>query len=153
MGTAARETLRLEWFSAMSDRNLSSGVRSPPFSHSFSFTTHIQLVRMNRCLLRYSQLGCHQPVFRKAFHPLSRPVSTDSAANERRNADTVGNAMKDGEYAKTPKSKKTMAQLDEELRMKLEGRSGDGGAVGLELENGKPVAMKRGVRENMFRLI
>ena len=46
-----------------------------------------------------------------------------------------------------------MAQLDEELREKLEGRSGDGGAAGLELEGGKPVAMKRGVRENMFRLI
>lgn len=49
--------------------------------------------------------------------------------------------------------KKTMAELDEELRMKLEGRSGDGGAAGIELENGKPVAMKRSVRENMFRLI
>ena len=49
--------------------------------------------------------------------------------------------------------KKTVAQLDEELRTKLEGRSGDGGAAGLELENGKPVAMKRGVRENLFRLI
>ena len=46
-----------------------------------------------------------------------------------------------------------MAQLDEELRVKLEGHSGDGGTAGVELENGKPVAMKRGVRENMFRLI
>ena len=54
---------------------------------------------------------------------------------------------------KEVKVKKTMAQLDEELREKLEGRSGDGGAAGLELENGSPVAMKRGVRENMFRLI
>lgn len=47
----------------------------------------------------------------------------------------------------------TMAQLDEELRQKLEGISGEGAAAGIELENGKPVAMKRGVRENMFRLI
>ena len=54
---------------------------------------------------------------------------------------------------KQDSEKKTMAQLDEELRMKLEGRSGDGGMAGLELEGGKPVAMKRGVRENMFRLI
>lgn len=46
-----------------------------------------------------------------------------------------------------------MAQLDEELHKKLEGMSGEGGAAGIELENGKPVAMKRGVRENMFRLI
>ncbi len=51
------------------------------------------------------------------------------------------------------KRKKTVAELDEELRLKLEGISGDGGVSGLELENGKAVAMKRGVRENMFRLI
>jgi hypothetical protein len=43
--------------------------------------------------------------------------------------------------------------VDEELRLKLEGISGEGGAAGLEYENGKAVAMKRGVRENMFRLI
>lgn len=46
-----------------------------------------------------------------------------------------------------------MAEMDEELRLKLEGISGDGGEAGLELEDGKPVAMKRGVKENMFRLI
>ena len=49
--------------------------------------------------------------------------------------------------------KKTMAEQDEELRLKLEGISGEGGELGLELEDGQPVAMKRGVRENMFRLI
>jgi hypothetical protein len=31
--------------------------------------------------------------------------------------------------------------------------SGDGGAAGIEYEDGKPSAMKRGVRNNMFRLI
>jgi len=46
-----------------------------------------------------------------------------------------------------------VAELDEELRLKLEGISGDGGAAGLELEDGRPVAMKRGVKSNMFRLI
>jgi hypothetical protein len=56
-------------------------------------------------------------------------------------------------HEKEVKAKKTMAQLDEELREKLESRSGDGGAAGLEFEDGKPVAMKRSVRENMFRLI
>lgn len=49
--------------------------------------------------------------------------------------------------------KKTQLELDEELRMKLEGISGGGGIAGLEYENGKAVAMKRGVRDNMFRLI
>lgn len=51
------------------------------------------------------------------------------------------------------KKVKTMAEMDEELRLKLEGISGEGGEAGLELEDGKPVAMKRGVKENMFRLI
>lgn len=48
---------------------------------------------------------------------------------------------------------KTVAEFDEELRLKLEGRSGEGGEAGLELEDGKPAAMKRGVKNNMFRLI
>lgn len=51
------------------------------------------------------------------------------------------------------KSKKTVAELDEELKLKLEGISGEGGASGLEYEDGKAVAMKRGVKINMFRLI
>lgn len=46
-----------------------------------------------------------------------------------------------------------MAELDEELRLKMEGRSGEGGEAGMELEDGKPTTMKRSVRENMFRLI
>lgn len=49
--------------------------------------------------------------------------------------------------------KKTSEELDEELCKKLEAMSGEGGAAGLEYENGKPVAMKRSVRSNMFRLI
>jgi hypothetical protein len=50
-------------------------------------------------------------------------------------------------------NKKTQAELDDELRLKLEDMSGEGGAAGLEYENGKAVAMKRGVKQNMFRLI
>ncbi|PQE07889.1 hypothetical protein CJF32_00003004 [Rutstroemia sp. NJR-2017a WRK4] len=48
--------------------------------------------------------------------------------------------------------KKTMAQLDDELRAKMEGREG---SAGIEYENGKPVTdgFKRGVRTNMFRVI
>ncbi|KAF2460998.1 hypothetical protein BDY21DRAFT_361015 [Lineolata rhizophorae] len=48
---------------------------------------------------------------------------------------------------------KTMAEMDEEVRMKMEGRAGDGGEAGRELEGGKAVSMKRGVRDNMFRYI
>ncbi|KAI9854804.1 MAG: hypothetical protein M1824_006559 [Vezdaea acicularis] len=49
--------------------------------------------------------------------------------------------------------KKSLAELDDELRAKLEERSGDGGSAGLELEDGNPVSMKRGVKNNMFRYI
>ena len=49
--------------------------------------------------------------------------------------------------------KKTTSQMDEELRQKMAGLSGDGGEAGVELENGQPVAMKRSVKNNMFRYI
>ncbi|KAI1419498.1 hypothetical protein F5Y12DRAFT_777550 [Xylaria sp. FL1777] len=49
--------------------------------------------------------------------------------------------------------KKTMAQLDEELRQKMSAIAGDGGEAGVEYEDGKPVAMKRSVKDNMFRYI
>ncbi|KAI1385768.1 uncharacterized protein F4822DRAFT_354228 [Hypoxylon trugodes] len=51
------------------------------------------------------------------------------------------------------KKKKTMAELDAELQQRMSGLSGDGGEAGVEYENGQPVAMKRSVRNNMFRYI
>ncbi|KAL2265076.1 hypothetical protein VTJ83DRAFT_7586 [Remersonia thermophila] len=51
------------------------------------------------------------------------------------------------------KTAKTQAELDAELREKMESIAGDGGACGVEYEDGRPVAMKRSVRENLFRLI
>ncbi|KAI2624438.1 hypothetical protein GGS21DRAFT_493842 [Xylaria nigripes] len=54
---------------------------------------------------------------------------------------------------KEEQKKKTVAQQDEELRQKMSGLAGDGGEAGVEYEDGKPVAMKRGVRTNMFRYI
>ncbi|CAI7581009.1 unnamed protein product [Penicillium manginii] len=48
---------------------------------------------------------------------------------------------------------KSITQADAELREKMERMSGEGGAAGVEYEDGKPSAMKRGVRNNMFRLI
>lgn len=49
--------------------------------------------------------------------------------------------------------RKTQAELDRELELKMAGLAGDGGEAGLELEDGKAVSMKRSVRENMFRYI
>lgn len=53
----------------------------------------------------------------------------------------------------TKPAQKTQAELDEELRQKLDAISGEGGEAGVEYENGQPVAMKRAVKENMFRVI
>ena len=50
-------------------------------------------------------------------------------------------------------ARKTQAELDEELKMKMAGMSGDGGESGIEYEDGQPVAMKRSVKNNMFRYI
>ena len=65
--------------------------------------------------------------------------------------------MKPSDKAETEKrpeeKKKTQAELDEETRLRMEGISGGGGEAGLELEDGQPVAMKRSVKNNMFRLI
>jgi hypothetical protein len=47
-------------------------------------------------------------------------------------------------------------QSDEELAARMEeymSNHDGGGIAGLELEDGKPVAMKRGVKNNMFRVI
>lgn len=41
-----------------------------------------------------------------------------------------------------------MAELDEEMRLKMSGLSGDGGEAGIEYEDGQPVAMKRSVKNN-----
>jgi hypothetical protein len=46
-----------------------------------------------------------------------------------------------------------MAELDEELRLKLEDISGEGGGSGVEYEGGKAEGLKRGVKANMFRVI
>ncbi|KAF5861991.1 hypothetical protein ETB97_012226 [Aspergillus alliaceus] len=57
-----------------------------------------------------------------------------------------------GKQVKLEKAK-TVSQADEELRQKLEQMSGEGGAAGIEYEDGKPSTMKRSVRNNMFRYI
>lgn len=49
--------------------------------------------------------------------------------------------------------RKTVAEQDAELREKMMGHDDGGGAAGVEYENGEPVAMKRSVRNNMFRYI
>lgn len=65
-----------------------------------------------------------------------------------------GKAPKNNDESRSlPFKGKTVSQADAELRERLEQMSGEGGASGIEYEDGKPNAMKRGVRDNMFRLI
>ena len=54
---------------------------------------------------------------------------------------------------KIESTKKTQAELDAELQHKLQALAGDGGDAGVEYEDGKPVSMKRSVKNNMFRYI
>ncbi|KAF7944967.1 uncharacterized protein EAE97_005600 [Botrytis byssoidea] len=59
----------------------------------------------------------------------------------------------DGNSGEKPeKKRKTIAEMDEELRAKMEGREG---AAGVSYEGGKPVTdgFGRGVKSNMFRVI
>ena len=54
---------------------------------------------------------------------------------------------------KRQERKKTVAEIDRELQERMAGHAGDGGEAGIELEDGQPVAMKRSVKNNMFRYI
>ncbi|KAK4191053.1 hypothetical protein QBC35DRAFT_488087 [Podospora australis] len=88
---------------------------------------------------------------------LGLPYSTSSNATagqggEAQKTSSASNAAPPPS-AEQRKKKKTLAELDEELKQKMEGLAGDGGESGVEYENGKPVAMKRSVKDNMFRYI
>lgn len=77
--------------------------------------------------------------------PTREPESaTDDASHNVKSTDLNAGAP-------VTEKKKTIAQLDEELRLKMDGRTGGDAAV--EFENGKPVGLKRGVKDNMFRVI
>lgn len=86
---------------------------------------------------------------------LSATVQPQEAAREQTSTSSSSDPadQKDQTKQEIPKKKKTMAELDEELRLKLEGISGDGGASGIEYEGGKAEGLKRGVKDNMFRYI
>ncbi|KAA6409262.1 MAG: hypothetical protein FRX48_06815 [Lasallia pustulata] len=90
---------------------------------------------------------CSRASTLRARHASSQTGGDQTANNEAKNQQS------EGKSEEKPKKKKTMAELDEELRLKLEGMSGEGGAAGLEYEDGKAVSMKRGVKNNMFRYI
>ncbi|KAH7169305.1 hypothetical protein DER46DRAFT_600076 [Fusarium sp. MPI-SDFR-AT-0072] len=96
---------------------------------------------------------------RSAFHtiaPRASPNALDAAkpqATSQAPSRTTDEASKEASMTKMAPRKKTSAELDQELREKLEGMSGDGGSAGVEYENGRAEGLKRGVKSNMFRVI
>ncbi|ROT41912.1 hypothetical protein SODALDRAFT_326097, partial [Sodiomyces alkalinus F11] len=94
------------------------------------------------------------------FHaaPLTAQASTRMAHDGQGESSRDHQATKQGQ-THPPKAEsqskgkgKTMAELDEELKAKLEGLAGEGGAAGVEYENGKAEGLRRGVKSNMFRV-
>ncbi|KAF2230190.1 hypothetical protein EV356DRAFT_428061, partial [Viridothelium virens] len=67
--------------------------------------------------------------------------------------DSSATSSNEDQSEKQPQKAKTIEELDKELLAKMEGLAGDGGEAGRELEDGQPTAMKRSVRNNMFRYI
>jgi hypothetical protein len=84
----------------------------------------------------------------------SKPETPKEPQPEEQATDDANSTNTKGTKESKPSSThKTMAELDEEMKMKMSGLSGDGGESGVEYEDGKPVAMKRSVKNNMFRYI
>ena len=81
--------------------------------------------------------------------PTAEKVVTTSEISDQ----TTSREETRSEESEKPKKKKTIAELDEEMRLKMAGLAGDGGEAGIEYEDGQPVAMKRSVKNNMFRYI
>lgn len=97
-------------------------------------------------------------VTRRALHtiaPRSLPNEPNAVKPKPSQAQpiTTDSSSKEASTAKMAPRKKTTAELDQELREKLEGMSGDGGGAGVEYENGRAEGLKRGVKSNMFRVI
>lgn len=94
----------------------------------------------------------------------SRPLpfsTSQSTCNENNNTTSAQESKLDAneatskgaEVPQKKAKKKTIAELDEELKLKMESMSGGGGSAGVEYENGKAEGLKRGVKDNMFRVI
>ena len=103
-----------------------------------------------------SELGCpdnmrNTNLSRVCFRSLpGRGLQFQRAFSNSRHLTAKDEPVKPKDQKSTPdaekaaKRKKTMEQMDEEIRAAMEGHAGDGGISGAELEGGKAVSMKRG---------
>lgn len=96
---------------------------------------------------------------RRSLHPTSslafisyRQVSSSPGSSQTQNKAELSKSTDNAQSNKV-QSKKTVAQLDEELRSRLEDKSGEGGVAGIEYEGGRAEGLKSDVKRNMFRVI
>ncbi|PYH86039.1 hypothetical protein BO82DRAFT_350824 [Aspergillus uvarum CBS 121591] len=82
-----------------------------------------------------------------------RVADTNTKEEASSNTQTSKETTPAADKPSTETKSKSVSQADQELRERLEQMSGGGGASGIEYEDGKPTAMKRSVRNNMFRYI
>ncbi|KAF1816947.1 hypothetical protein P152DRAFT_469457 [Eremomyces bilateralis CBS 781.70] len=111
---------------------------------------------LSRTLLNYTRVGSRASVRYTSSQSNKHTGSPAPVEQPKQDKKTIkqSSAAKGESAAKEPDKKpKTQAELDAALREKLSGMAGDGGESGVEYEDGKPVSMKRGVRNNMFRYI
>ena len=94
---------------------------------------------------------CSQHIGRQILAPSRHYSDSSSKPSNTASGETEKSDKRPTEEAK-PK-KKTQAELDQEVMAKLQGMDSEGGAAGVEYEDGKPASMKRSVRNNMFRYI
>ncbi|KAF6810129.1 hypothetical protein CSOJ01_06541 [Colletotrichum sojae] len=115
---------------------------------------------MMRTALGRTAFGLPKAVPSRAPNASRTPAAAFSSAHASVNlstsddkSSTTSGKTSTSDSSSHQKKKKTMAELDEEMRLKLEAMSGGGGAAGVEYENGKAEGLKRGVKSNMFRVI
>lgn len=97
--------------------------------------------------LLYGRHICRKPLNLRLESTLSQENGPSRSSHHSESTSRPGLSQK------TSKATKSWSDTDEQVRRAMEGLAGDGGEAGVELEDGKPVSMKRGVRENMFRYI
>lgn len=108
---------------------------------------------MNRIPLNHASKQIRICVRRQETRLFHNSTARLSSQRDQAKAAQKDESAKSPDGASGKKQKKTQAQLDAELQAAMEGHAGDGGLSGAELEGGKAVSMKRGVRDNMFRYI
>jgi hypothetical protein len=90
-----------------------------------------------------------------ALRPLQQTVrlssTTSNSKSSQTKVETPEQKQVQDEEKPAPK-KKTMAELDEELRLKMSGLAGDGGEAGVELEGGQVRSLSASMAPDSFVL-